>query len=216
MSIPIQEDQEMYLKKLFQIHLIDSKEPIRTSRIAEEMNVSAPSASEMLKRLGRKGFVNYVPYKGVTLTQQGIDAASRVKRREALMEVFLVQMLDFRGDVKDVACRLEHALTDDLESAIDRLLGYPSHTIDGDEIPAANRTFSSDIEGVLLPLSALPVDSLGQIELVVIDGTDARTLSDMGLEVGSVVQNNGGDLLINGVGMNLSNTLQSRILVRTD
>ena len=216
MSIPIQEDQEMYLKKLFQIHLIDSKEPIRTSRIAEEMNVSAPSASEMLKRLGRKGFVNYVPYKGVTLTQQGIDAASRVKRREALMEVFLVQMLDFRGDVKDVACRLEHALTDDLESAIDRLLGYPSHTIDGGEIPAANRTISSDIEGILLPLSALPVDSLGQIELVVIDGTDARTLSDMGLEVGSVVQNNGGEWLVNGVSMSLSNTLQSRILVRTD
>ena len=216
MSIPIQEDQEMYLKKLFQIHLIDSKEPIRTSRIAEEMNVSAPSASEMLKRLGRKGFVNYVPYKGVTLTQQGIDAASRVKRREALMEVFLVQMLDFRGDVKDVACRLEHALTDDLESAIDRLLGYPSHTIDGDEIPAANRADSSDIEGILLPLSALPVDSLGQVELVVIDGTDARTLSDMGLEVGSVVQNNGGDWLVNGVSMALSNTLQSRILVRTD
>jgi len=216
MSIPIQEDQEMYLKKLFQIHLIDSKEPIRTSRIAEEMNVSAPSASEMLKRLGRKGFVNYVPYKGVTLTQQGIDAASRVKRREALMEVFLVQMLDFRGDVKDVACRLEHALTDDLESAIDRLLGYPSHTIDGDEIPAANRADSSDIEGILLPLSALPVDSLGQVELVVIDGTDARTLSDMGLEVGSVVQNNGGDWLVNGVSMTLSNTLQSRILVRTD
>jgi DtxR family transcriptional regulator, Mn-dependent transcriptional regulator len=216
MSIPIQEDQEMYLKKLFQIHLIDSKEPIRTSRIAEEMNVSAPSASEMLKRLGRKGFVNYVPYKGVTLTQQGIDAASRVKRREALMEVFLVQMLDFRGDVKDVACRLEHALTDDLESAIDRLLGYPSHTIDGGEIPAANRTISSDIEGILLPLSALPVGSLGQIELVVIDGTDARTLSDMGLEVGSVVQNNGGEWLVNGVSMSLSNTLQSRILVRTD
>ncbi len=216
MSIPIQEDQEMYLKKLFQIHLIDSKEPIRTSKIAEEMKVSAPSASEMLKRLGRKGFVNYVPYKGVTLTQQGIDAASRVKRREALMEVFLVQMLDFRGDVKDVACRLEHALTDDLESAIDRLLGYPSHTIDGGEIPATNRTIRSDIEGVLLPLTALPVGSLGQVELVVIDGMDARTLSDMGLEVGSEVQNKGDEWLVNGVSMSLSNTLQSRILVRTD
>ncbi len=216
MSIPIQEDQEMYLKKLFQIHLIDSKKLIRTSRIAEEMSVSAPSASEMLKRLGRKGFVDYVPYKGVTLTQLGIDAASRVKRREALMEVFLVQMLDFRGDVKDVACRLEHALTDDLESAIDRLLGYPSHTIDGDEIPAANRTINSDIEGVLLPLSALPVNSLGQVELVVIDGMDARTLSDMGINVGSMVQNNGDDWLVNGVSMSLSNTLQSRILVRTD
>ncbi len=215
MSIPIQEDQEMYLKKLFQIHLIDNTEPIRTSRIAEEMNVSAPSASEMLKRLGRKGFVNYVPYKGVTLTQQGIDAASRVKRREALMEVFLVQMLDFRGDVKDVACRLEHALTDELESSIDRLLGYPSHTIDGDEIPAANRMISSDIEGILLPLSALPVGSPGVVELVVIDGMDARTLSDMGLMVGSKVQNNGDDWQVNGVRMSLSNTLQSRILVRT-
>jgi DtxR family Mn-dependent transcriptional regulator len=216
MSIPIQEDQEMYLKKLFEIHLIDSNEPIRTSRIAQEMNVSAPSASEMLKRLGRKGFVDYVPYKGVTLTQQGINAASRVKRREALMEVFLIQMLDFRGDVKDVACRLEHALTDDLESAIDRLLGYPSHTVDGEEIPSANRTIKSDIEGVLLPLSSLPVNCQARVELVIIDGMDVRTLSDMGVSVGSVILKTADDWLVNGVNIQLSNTLQARILVRTD
>ena len=118
MSTPILEDQEMYLKVLYEAHLIDSELPIRTNQVAEAMSVTAASASEMLKRLGTKGFVDHVPYKGVTLTGKGIEAASRVKRREALMEVFLVEMLDFNGDIKDVACRLEHALTDELELAI--------------------------------------------------------------------------------------------------
>ena len=100
MSSPILEDQEMYLKVLYEVQLIDAESPIRTNQVAEAMSVTAASASEMLKRLGKKGFLNHVPYKGVTLTEKGLEAASRVKRREALMEVFLVQMLDFKGDIK--------------------------------------------------------------------------------------------------------------------
>ena len=87
MSTPILEDQEMYLKVLFEAHLINSELPIRTNQVAEAMSVTAASASEMLKRLSTKGFLDHVPYKGVTLTDKGIEAASRVKRRESLMEV---------------------------------------------------------------------------------------------------------------------------------
>ena len=214
MSSPILEDQEMYLKVLYEAHLIDSELPIRTNQVAEAMSVTAASASEMLKRLGTKGFVNYVPYKGVTLTDKGLEAASRVKRREALMEVFLVEMLEFNGNIKDVACRLEHALTDELELAIDRLLGFPSHAPDGSEIPPRSRDIA-EIERVLLPLNALPVGMSSTVELVIVDGIDAKTLQDLGIEVNAQIVRSSDGFTVGGVEMSISNALQSRILVRT-
>ena len=216
MSSPILEDQEMYLKVLFEAHLIDSELPIRTNQVAEAMSVTAASASEMLKRLGTKGFLNHVPYKGVTLTEKGLEAASRVKRREALMEVFLVQMLDFKGDIKDAACRLEHALTDELESSIDRLLGFPSHAPDGSEIPPRSREITTGIGRVILPLSALPEGMSSTVELLVFDGVDSKTLQDSGIDVDAVVEKTSDGFTVDGVAMSISKSLQSRILVRSN
>jgi len=214
MSSPILEDQEMYLKILYEAQLIDPESPIRTNQVADAMSVTAASASEMLKRLGVKGFLNHVPYKGVTLTEKGFEAASRVKRREALMEVFLVRMLDFKGDIKDAACRLEHALTDELESSIDRLLGFPSHAPDGTVIPPGSREITTGIGRVLLPLSVLPEGLSSTVELLVLDGVDCRTLDDIGIKIDNVIEKTSSGFVIDGVEIAISKSLQSRILVR--
>jgi DtxR family Mn-dependent transcriptional regulator len=216
MTGPIQEDQEMYLKILFQFHLEDSRSPIRTSQVAEAMDVSGASASEMLKRLGSKGLVDHIPYKGVTMTEAGIEAASRVKRREGLMEVFLVKMLDYQGDVHDAACKLEHALTDELEHTIDRLLGYPEMTPDGAAIPPVKRQVNAMFSRVLLPLRSLPEGVPGTIELLVIDGVEARTLADLGIKPGVKITRMQGSFEVDGVEAQLSEELQGRILARTD
>ena len=216
MTGPIQEDQEMYLKILFQFHLEDSRSPIRTSQVAEAMDVSGASASEMLKRLGSKGLVDHIPYKGVTMTEAGIEAASRVKRREGLMEVFLVKMLDYQGDVHDAACKLEHALTDELEHTIDRLLGYPEMTPDGAAIPPVKRQVNAMFSRVLLPLRSLPEGVPGTIELLVIDGVEARTLADLGIKPGVKITRMQGSFEVDGVEAQLSEDLQGRILARTD
>ena len=216
MTGPIQEDQEMYLKILFQFHLEDSSSPIRTSQVSEAMDVSGASASEMLKRLGSKGLVDHIPYKGVTMTEAGIEAASRVKRREGLMEVFLVKMLDYQGDVHDAACKLEHALTDELEHTIDRLLGYPEMTPDGAAIPLVKRQVNAMFSRVLLPLRSLPEGVPGTIELLVIDGVEARTLADLGIKPGVKITRMQGSFEVDGVEAQLSEELQGRILARTD
>ena len=204
----------MYLKVLFVAHQKDSERPIRTGEVAQTMGVSAASASEMLKRLGSKGLVNHVPYKGVTLTEQGINAASRVKRREALMEVFLVKMLDYQGDIQKTACRLEHALTDELEESIDRMLGYPKYSPDGSEIPPANRTISVHSPSQLVPLSSLEDGEIATVELLVLDGVDSKTLETSGIEVGGIIMNSEGNLDIDGSQIILSDALTSRIMVR--
>ncbi len=58
------ESVEIYLKRLYEFHLIDPKETIRTSKLAQAMQVSDASASEMMVRLGALGLVDRVPYKG--------------------------------------------------------------------------------------------------------------------------------------------------------
>ena len=215
MSERIKEFEEMYLKTLYEFYVEDPQQPIRNSRIAEALGVSQAASSEMVQRLAGKGILYHIPYRGSTLTEAGVEAAARIKRRECLMEVFLIRMIDYKGDVKAAACRLEHALTDDLESAIDRLLGYPESTPDGEIIPTVSRHIEPITNSMLLPLHALPIDMSGEVELLVLEGADTRTLEGLGIVVGSTIQSTGDGFSLNGQRIELTPALASRILVRT-
>ncbi len=215
MSERIKEFEEMYLKTLYEFYVEEPQEPIRNSRIAEALGVSQAASSEMVQRLAGKGILYHIPYRGSTLTEAGVEAAARIKRRECLMEVFLIRMIDYKGDVKAAACRLEHALTDDLESAIDRLLGYPESTPDGEIIPTVSRHIEPITNSMLLPLHALPIGMSGEIELLVLEGADTRTLEGLGIVVGSTIQSTGDGFSLNGQRIEITSPLSSRILVRT-
>ena len=215
MSDPIKEYEEMYLKKLYEFYIEDPQKPIRNSRIAEEMDVSQAASSEMIQRLASKGILYHIPYRGSTLTEEGLAAAARIKRREGLMEVFLVRMIDYKGDVKAAACRLEHALTDDLESAIDRLLGYPEKTPGGDIIPGVSRNVEPISESMLLPLHTLPEGMSGKVELIVLEGAEIRTLHSIGLDLGSVIKMTEDGFSMNGKMVQITSALASQILIRT-
>jgi len=211
----IKEFEEMYLKTLYEFYVEDPQQPIRNSRIAKALGVSQAASSEMVQRLAGKGILYHIPYRGSTLTEAGVEAAARIKRRECLMEVFLIRMIDYKGDVKAAACRLEHALTDDLESAIDRLLGYPESTPDGEIIPTVSRHIEPITNSMLLPLHALPIDMSGEVELLVLEGADTRTLEGLGIVVGSTIQSTGDGFSLNGQRIEITPALASRILVRT-
>ena len=215
MSERIKEFEEMYLKTLYEFYVEDPQQPIRNSRIAEALGVSQAASSEMVQRLAGKGILYHIPYRGSTLTEAGVEAAARIKRRECLMEVFLIRMIDYKGDVKAAACRLEHALTDDLESAIDRLLGYPESTPDGEIIPAVSRHIEPITNSMLLPLHALPIDMSGEVELLVLEGADTRTLEGLGIVVGSTIQSTNDGFSVNAQRIEITSALASRILVRT-
>ena len=215
MSERIKEFEEMYLKTLYEFYVEDPQQPIRNSRIAEALGVSQAASSEMVQRLAGKGILYHIPYRGSTLTEAGVEAAARIKRRECLMEVFLIRMIDYKGDVKAAACRLEHALTDDLESAIDRLLGYPESTPGGEKIPDVSRQIEPITNTMLIPLHALPVGLSGDVELLVLEGADIRTLAGLGIVAGSTMQSTDEGFTVNGHGIQITPALASRILIRT-
>ena len=128
---------ENYLKAIYSAQQ-EEGERVKTKRIAESLEVSRPSVSGMLKSLSEEGLVDYQPYKGARLTDQGEKTALRVIRNHRLIEVFLVHVLGYSWDeVHDEAERLEHAVSDDLVSRIDAYLNHPRFDPHGDPIPTA-------------------------------------------------------------------------------
>ena len=105
-------------------------------------------------------------------------------------------------------------MTDELESSIDRLLGFPSHAPDGAVIPPGSREITTGIGRVLLPLSVLPEGLSSKVELLVLDGVDCRTLDDIGIKIDNVIEKTSSGFVIDGVEIAISKSLQSRILVR--
>ena len=135
----LSEFEEMYLKRLFEAHVDKPSAIVKTTQLAEMMNVSAASTTEMIQRLAGRDLVTHIPYKGCRLTPEGFQQAATIKRREGLIEILLTEVIGFEGDVLEAACKIEHAIDEDLELALDRMLGYPERTPSGERIPVIER-----------------------------------------------------------------------------
>ncbi len=127
---------EEYLESIYKLQQI--QHPVSTSRLAEYLKLSPPSVSEMVKKLAKKGLV-YYSGRGVCLTKEGSIIAKRVIRRHRLSERLLTDLLGFRWDkVHEEACRLEHALSAEMEERIAESLGHPKTCPHGYPIPDKN------------------------------------------------------------------------------
>ena len=112
---------------------------VSTNAIAERLNVSAASASGMVKKLGELGLVDHKPYRGVSLTPDGLKVALEVIRHHRLLERYLAEELGVPWDrVHDEAEVLEHVLSEELEELIAAKLGNPTTDPHGDPIPTAD------------------------------------------------------------------------------
>ena len=138
-EIPIGESVEMYLKTIAE--LANLREFVPITSIAERLGISTVSASEMIHRLQDHGLLQHTPYKGVQLTNRGVHKANNVIRNHRLWEIFLVDKLGFTWEsVHEHACRLEHAVSDEVVKALDRYLEYPKICPHGNPIPDAEGT----------------------------------------------------------------------------
>ena len=128
---------EEYLESIGALE--DRESPVSTTSIAQSMRVSLASVSEMLHRLSGKGLVEYTPYGGATLTEEGQRRFLRLTRRHRLWEVFLTRYLGIGWeDVFDHACSLEHATTDLVADKLATFLDNPEFCPHGSPIPKKN------------------------------------------------------------------------------
>ncbi len=143
------EQVEDYLKNIYKLQEGEGK--VSTTSLSERLEISAPSVTEMVKKLADEGIVTYAPYQGVELTTQGRKKALRIIRRHRLWELFLVEVLNYPWDeIDEEAERLEHSTSDRLEQRLDEALGHPRKDPHGDVIP----TLAGDVEEVDHPALA--------------------------------------------------------------
>ena len=148
---PLSATVEEYLETIYNMGV--ENEVVIGARLAEKFNVSAPTVTEMLKRLVRDGYITMDNKRVVTLTEAGNQAAEAVLRRHRLTERFLVDMLGMQWhQVHEEACRLEHFISGAVEARVITSLHNPTTCPHGNPIPGqvAARTYLKDRGAVRL------------------------------------------------------------------
>ena len=160
--------------------------PVTTTALAERLNVSAASASGMVRRLGEIGLAKHEPYKGVELTEAGRAVALDVIRHHRLLELLLAELGVPWDRVHDEAEVLEHHISEELEALIAERLGDPTHDPHGDPIPAVDLTVE---EGTTISLNQLEPGQRGLfVRVSDSDPEMLRYLSSLGLKPGQKLQ----------------------------
>ncbi len=131
----LSESIEEYTEGIFRLQ--EEMEVVSTGDIARYMTVSPASVTTMLKRLVEFGLVEHTPYQGVRLTDKGEQLSVGLLRKHRLVERMLVDFLELPWeDVHDLACKLEHYLTDEVGDRIARALNYPTTCPHGNPVDA--------------------------------------------------------------------------------
>jgi len=129
------ESVEEYVEGIFRLQKeVDS---VSTGEIALYMQVSAGSATSMVKKLAEMGLAEHIPYQGIRLTPYGEKLAKQMTRSHRILERFLVDELGLPwNDVHELACKLEHYLSEDVIDKMDTKLGHPKTCPHGNPVDA--------------------------------------------------------------------------------
>ena len=166
----ISDAMEDYLKAIYLLAQDDKK--VSTSRLAENLECSPASVTNMLQKLDSLRLVQYRPYQGVDLTRAGARVALEVIRHHRLMELYLKEVLGYSWDkVHAEAEELEHVMSEELEERIDEALGYPTRDPHGHPIPGKDGTMADE----QLP-SLWEVQELTNVIVARVDDRDASVL----------------------------------------
>ncbi len=134
---------EDYLKAIYTLQTDD--ELVSTTSLAAAMDCSPASVTNMLQKLSDLELVDYIPYQGVRLAENGCKIALEVIRHHRLIELYLMQVLGFGWDtVHAEADRLEHVISEEFEDRIDAALGHPTIDPHGHPIPTKEGHLTSE------------------------------------------------------------------------
>ena len=110
---------------------------VGTGDIARYMCVAPASVTTMLKKLAEIGLVAHTPYQGVRLTPKGVALSISLLRKHRLLERMLVDFLELPWeDVHELACKLEHYISEDVADRIAKALDYPETCPHGNPVDA--------------------------------------------------------------------------------
>ena len=132
-------NREDYLKVIYEEGGV--KDTVSNRVISEKLNIKASSVTEMLVKLNELEFIEYIPYKGSRLTEQGLKACMVVCRKHRIWEVFLTKCLGYSWrEAHEQAHIMEHVTDDLMIERLDKFLNFPEVCPHGEYIPRDNIT----------------------------------------------------------------------------
>ncbi len=175
---------EDYLKAIYQ--LADESQPVIAARLADETGVSPSTIFATLRRLASEGYVTINHRKEIHLTEEGHKVAEGIVRRHFLTERFLTDLLGLDWvKAHQEAHRLEHAISQEVEERLAKLLSHPTTCPHGNPIPGTG----SGIAQKTVPLSEAVDGQQVQLDYITEGGErDVRLLGflqDHGLHPGA-------------------------------
>ncbi len=143
METALSYEAEEYIEVIYRLQKRDGM--AKTSELAKTLHVVPGSITNTIEHLEGHGLVNHEPYRGVKLTREGEKIALGIIRRHRLAERLLTDILKAEwSSVHEDACKLEHALTKNVVSLLEKRLGNPKCCPHGNPIPAENGTFTEE------------------------------------------------------------------------
>ena len=235
MAKEISENIEEYLETLYKFGSKDSY--VSTTTISKELGIAPGSVTQMLKKLEDIGYIDYVPYKGASLTDEGSKIAQKITRKHRILERFLKDVLKIKDEnLHAQACEMEHALSDEAERAICHMLEHPDTCPDDHLIPACDFDFANcddclnnhgDIDEIgirefnLLSISQLSSSEEGEVLFIRGGDESLANAMDSGISIGSKIRmvenDNGGqyDIYLEDSLISISKDMANNIFVKT-
>lgn len=230
----ISENIEEYLEVLYRNG--SNKEQVSTTKLSKELGIAPGSVTQMLKKLEKLGYIDYTPYKGATLTDEGMKIAQKITRKHRILEKFLIDILKIKEEnVHEQACEMEHTLSDEAERALCAMLNNPDVCPDNNIIPACNFDFDScsqcysqkDFDQIvnrqfnLLSISELTSNTEGIVSFIRGDSDLLDEISDLGIKIGSQIKYNPNDnqmgnysVVIDDEELSISQEMANNIFIR--
>lgn len=116
----IQESGEMYLETIYV--LSKTLANVRSVDISDHMGYSKPSVSRAVGLLKQGGYVVTDKDGFLSLTEQGINAATLIFERHTVLTRLLTTIGVDDATASEDACRIEHVISDETLEAIKRFL----------------------------------------------------------------------------------------------
>lgn len=114
----IHESGEDYLETI--LMLCEEHGSARSVDIAAHLGVTKPSVSFAMKKLRENGYIHMGDDSRITLTERGDAIARRTLERHRLLASFLVRLGVSEDVARADACKIEHDLSDETFTAIQR------------------------------------------------------------------------------------------------
>ena len=113
MQKELTESLEKYLLAIYEI--VKVNQAARVKDVSNYLKIGGPATSDAVKTLAKRGYINYVPYGIITITQKGTKTAEEKILRHKTIANFLEKVLQVEPkDVDFSADKIEYSMPSDV------------------------------------------------------------------------------------------------------